>query len=219
MAKNKYYGVRVGRKPGVYASWDDCKKQIEKFPGAIYKGFASEAEASAFVNEQNSFVIEEKFDGVVAYVDGSVGAETGSDYAYGVVILNGSDEIHMSGRGNNPHMISMRNVAGEIMGAMRAMKWAKDNGIQKITIVHDYMGIASWARGEWKCNLEATKAYKEFYDKMSKCVEIRFSKVAAHSGNYYNDLVDALAKRALGIKIKKSIEEHIEAVESLMGDQ
>jgi ribonuclease HI len=215
MAKIKYYGVRVGRTPGVYQSWEECKKQVDQFPGAIYKSFQSEKEAQAFVNEE---VAEPKdtIRGVVAYVDGSVGSEIGSEYSYGVVILNGSDEYHISGKGNNPNMVSMRNVAGEIMGAMKAMQYAKLNGIKEITIVHDYQGIASWAKGEWKCNLDATKAYKDFYQKMSKHVKISFQKVKGHSGDYYNDLVDALAKRALGIKIKKALEEHIEAVEALM---
>ena len=33
----KYYAVKNGRKPGIYSSWDECKKQVEKFKGAIYK--------------------------------------------------------------------------------------------------------------------------------------------------------------------------------------
>lgn len=33
----KYYGVWIGRKPGVYESWDDCKAQTDKFPNARYK--------------------------------------------------------------------------------------------------------------------------------------------------------------------------------------
>ncbi|XP_062293270.1 ribonuclease H1 [Scomber scombrus] len=48
MAKG-YYAVRKGVKPGVYYSWDDCKKQVEKFPAAAFKKFASEKDAWAFV--------------------------------------------------------------------------------------------------------------------------------------------------------------------------
>ena len=29
----KYYAVKNGRKPGIYSSWDECKKQVEKFKG------------------------------------------------------------------------------------------------------------------------------------------------------------------------------------------
>lgn len=30
----KFYAVRVGRKPGIYSSWDSCKEQVERFQQA-----------------------------------------------------------------------------------------------------------------------------------------------------------------------------------------
>lgn len=48
MAKS-FYAVRKGVKPGVYYSWDECKKQVDKFPSASFKKFASEKDAWAFV--------------------------------------------------------------------------------------------------------------------------------------------------------------------------
>ncbi|CAG8646193.1 8553_t:CDS:2 [Scutellospora calospora] len=30
----KYYAVRVGNKTGIYKNWEDCKKQIHKYPDA-----------------------------------------------------------------------------------------------------------------------------------------------------------------------------------------
>ncbi|XP_022614652.1 ribonuclease H1 isoform X1 [Seriola dumerili] len=49
MAKGKfYYAVKKGFKPGVYKSWDECKSQVEKFPSASFKKFASEKDAWAF---------------------------------------------------------------------------------------------------------------------------------------------------------------------------
>ncbi|XP_028996218.1 ribonuclease H1 isoform X2 [Betta splendens] len=49
MAKGKFfYAVRKGFKPGVYSSWDECKAQVDKFPSAIFKKFASEKDAWAF---------------------------------------------------------------------------------------------------------------------------------------------------------------------------
>lgn len=43
--KTKYYVVWKGKKPGIYTSWEDCKKQINGFEGAQYKSFSSENEA------------------------------------------------------------------------------------------------------------------------------------------------------------------------------
>ena len=37
--KKKVYAVRNGRKTGLFMSWDDCKKQVDAYPGARYKSF------------------------------------------------------------------------------------------------------------------------------------------------------------------------------------
>ena len=43
--KKNYYVVWQGVEPGIYKSWKECKKQVEGFPAAQYKGFANEQEA------------------------------------------------------------------------------------------------------------------------------------------------------------------------------
>lgn len=45
--KAKYYVVWRGNSPGVYTSWDECKRQIAGFKGAIYKSFETSDEAAA----------------------------------------------------------------------------------------------------------------------------------------------------------------------------
>lgn len=44
-SKNKFFVVWEGRDPGVYTSWEECKKQIHGYGNAIYKGFETEAAA------------------------------------------------------------------------------------------------------------------------------------------------------------------------------
>ncbi|KAH7694435.1 Ribonuclease H1 [Aphelenchoides avenae] len=44
-----FYAVQVGRKPGVFRSWDECLKQIEGYPHAIFKKFTDEKAARDFV--------------------------------------------------------------------------------------------------------------------------------------------------------------------------
>ena len=38
-AKNKYYVVWRGRLTGIFDSWDECRKQVEGYEGAQYKGY------------------------------------------------------------------------------------------------------------------------------------------------------------------------------------
>lgn len=50
-AKGKiFYGVRCGRTPGVYTTWQECLKQVENYKGAVYKKFSTFRDATAFVN-------------------------------------------------------------------------------------------------------------------------------------------------------------------------
>ncbi|MGF1764390.1 viroplasmin family protein [Aliivibrio kagoshimensis] len=42
---SKFYVVWAGRETGIFTNWAYTKKQVEKFPGARYKSFATQAEA------------------------------------------------------------------------------------------------------------------------------------------------------------------------------
>ena len=53
MAKKKYYAVKKGRSPGIYETWADCKKQVDGFPGAVYKGFPVREEAEDFMGQKD----------------------------------------------------------------------------------------------------------------------------------------------------------------------
>lgn len=52
----KYYGVQVGKVPGVYTDWPSARAQVENVKGPKYKKFDTRAEAEAFVgrNKQGS---------------------------------------------------------------------------------------------------------------------------------------------------------------------
>lgn len=47
----KYYVVWKGKQPGVYESWDACRKQIEGFPSPVYKSFKDKTIAHRAINE------------------------------------------------------------------------------------------------------------------------------------------------------------------------
>lgn len=46
----KFYGVKVGRVPGVYSNWSECEAQVKGFQGAEYKSFADELSAKNYVD-------------------------------------------------------------------------------------------------------------------------------------------------------------------------
>lgn len=214
---NKFYAVKVGRTPGIYSTWSDCQKQINGYSGAIYKSFPSAGEAAVFLgwnetDNHHSTDIEAQKKGketaavsplltstkekAIAYVDGSFNSQT-NKYGYGVVFFHQQQEEHFSGNGCDKELASMRNVAGEILGARVAMETAVERGCKELIIYHDYEGIARWCLGDWKANKEGTKAYKTYFDSICSQIHISFVKVKGHSHDTYNDLADTLAKSTI----------------------
>lgn len=209
MAK-KYYAVKKGKVPGIYYSWDDCKKQVDGFSGAVYKSFTTLEEADTFINgavckrecinenPQVKEVASQKEEEAVAYVDGSY-EKSQKRYSYGAVILYKDQIVELNGSGNDPELVDMRNVAGEILGSSYAIKWAIEHGAKSINVFHDYEGVARWANGEWKANKPGTQSYQKYIQNCRNKINIRFTKVAAHTGVELNERADKLAKAALGI--------------------
>lgn len=218
----KYYAVKVGKKPGIYSSWSECKKQVDGFSGATYKSFSSLKEAEDFLafKLESTKIIENDTNSkqtiLRVYVDGSYSKEY-QVYSYGCVLLNEKlDKIqYLSGSGNDKNLVDLWNVAGELLGAIKAIEFAYENKYDKVLIYHDYEGIAKWAIGEWKAKKNGTKTYFEFIKEYKDKIKIEFSKVKAHSGVYYNEEADRLAKEAFltyvnSLQKSSSIEEAAE---------
>ena len=47
-----YYAVAKGHKPGIYNKWTECKRNIHKFSGAVYKKFDSLEDANTFISSR-----------------------------------------------------------------------------------------------------------------------------------------------------------------------
>lgn len=134
---------------------------------------------------------------LIAYVDGSYD-KYNHIYGYGCFLLlpNGKTKS-ISGNGWNEKLAKMRNITGEILGAMTAVQWAVKNHYPSIDIYYDYYGIEKWVTGKWNANNPMTRNYVSFMLELSKKIIIIFHKVSAHSGDVYNDRADALAKEAI----------------------
>ena len=196
MAK-KFYAVKNGHIPGIYTSWEDCKKQTDGFSGAVFKGFLTQEEAVSFLNGTEKSNLSECE--AIAYCDGSFNVSD-NRFSYGVVIFYNDEKYTFSESFFDEELSKMRNVAGEIKGAEKVFSFCVENGIKSVELFYDYAGIEKWCTGEWKRNKEGTISFHNEYIEVSKVLDVKFTKVKGHSGDKYNDEADSLAKEALGIK-------------------
>ena len=198
--KKYYYAIKSGRKTGIFDTWDECKKNVIGYKGAIYKKFENIEDAKEFINidvKDTSIETEIKNNTAIAFTDGSF---SDSSISYGLYIeycINKKLFFYKeSQRFNDSKEIKSRNVSGELFAVQRSIEFAISKSLKSIIIYYDYTGIEHWANGTWKCNLELTKNYANFIKEKRNDIEINFVKVKAHSGVEYNELVDRLAKSA-----------------------
>lgn len=197
----KYYAVINGhsKEAKIFTSWDEAKKEVHGAKGALYKGFVTRLEAEDYlgiehvkVKEKQESILE---DNVKIYVDGSYELST-ERYAYGLVVVKGGEEVYADRKAFKGEYSAMRNVAGEVLGAINAITYAIEQGFPKVDIYFDYQGIECWALGTWKRNNKLTIGYNAFFQEASKKVKVVFHKVKGHSGDVFNDRADELAKEA-----------------------
>lgn len=194
MKHTKYYGVQIGRNPGVYTSWEECKDQINRFSGARFKSFGTEPEAISFVAAASAAKTEREPE-VAIYTDGSFDPSEGAG-GYAAIFVRFDKQIgHVSGKCTKDPRY--RNISAEIEAVEQALTVACLRGYNSVEIHHDYTGISEWVEGSWAAKNGLTKAYVSFMETIREMLDVRFVKVKGHSGVFFNEQADFLANTSL----------------------
>lgn len=169
--KNKFYVIWVGKNPGVYLNWSDCKTQIEGIENAKYKSFCSLNEAEdAFSKDWRFFYKNQnkndqgkvKPSGNIIVVDAACSGNPGKMEYRGVYLRTNQEIFHQG-----PFTQGTNNI-GEFLAIVHALALQTSKQL-KMPIYSDSMNALAWVRKK-KCNtkLVQTKANSEIFNLIIK---------------------------------------------------
>lgn len=169
MKKSKFYVVWEGREQGVFATWEQCEKQVVNFPNAKFKAYPSEAEArAAFRSPAPSYSSKKSSSpksisahklSIAPYirqsiaVDGAWNTKTGL-VEYQGVKLDTKEVLFLVG----PYEDGTNNIA-EFLAIVHAISLCKKNGWNDMPIYSDSKTAISWVRTK-KANTKHDRSQK-----------------------------------------------------------
>lgn len=160
----KWYVVWVGDQPGIYDSWEECKLQVERFPNAKYKSFATKEEAVAAFRGDTSQQMDllrsivsgagnrpvinyEAFPEIVVNslaVDAACSGNPGVMEYRGVWVATGEELFH-----KGPFPNATNNI-GEFLAIVHGLALLKQKGMTDTPIYSDSRTGQAWVRDR-KC--------------------------------------------------------------------
>ncbi|MBC2838066.1 viroplasmin family protein [Robiginitalea sp. SC105] len=178
--KNKFYVVWKGKKPGVYTSWDACKKQITGVKGAQYMGFPSRGQAEmAYRSGYREAVAQKKKSKSVPASQlarlgkpnpNSISVDAASSGNPGRMEYQGVDTRTKKRLFHKGPFEQGTNNIGEFLAIVHALAYLKKAGVDCV-IYSDSRTAMSWVRKK-HCNtkLEETEANRELFDLVRRAV-------------------------------------------------
>jgi len=196
-------------------TWAECLELVKGVKGAQYKSFEGLNEAKEYLSEEKK-LLKKGIDSypmncIHIYVDGSYNLQS-EKFSYGMVAVRDDVIEYMeNGEAEDNSQKQLRQIAGELMGAIKAVEYAKLIGERKLVIFHDYEGIYHHAIGTWE---RKDSSSKEYYDKINSYInkdnmEIIFVKTDSHSGDIYNEITDSYAKAAIRVPLTDAVDKYL----------
>jgi ribonuclease HI len=223
MSKKKYYAVVKGHRPGIYDLWSGergAEVQVKGFNGALYKGFASLADAKEWfaaqtVGKKPTLYIRtadsKPIDGnerpvipesgqVVIYTDGGCIGNPGPG-GYGAVMLFGEKRRELSGG----YRLTTNNRM-ELTACISALRELKSSSSVLLYSDSKYVvdgmkkGWAKrWRANRWMRNKRERVENSDLWSQLLQLCEkyeVAFHWVTGHAGHPENERCDKLSKQA-----------------------
>ena len=132
----------------------------------------------------------------IAYVDASYSSNERFG-AIGIVLLTSSEVIQYSEIPENLEDCALTSTNHELLAAAKAIQMAKERHIKNLIIKHDNSSIGELAKSHSVSKTSMEEWYKQLVMKHREKMSITFKKVKGHSKEYFNELADRLAYKAM----------------------
>ena len=207
-----YYAVAKGHSPGIYNKWADCKRNIHKFSGAVYKKFESLEDATEFISSKchndthptikedvsaiitkyQDYDILEDSDIIEVYTDGSLFKKNGKNYCgYGYYIpaLNIKVSKAIIGKKTNNRaelyaiIDSIRNISNDAPGKFIKIYTDSQYSIQIFNETGEkYQSLNYRKKGTDIINRDLVEIAMDLHSRYA----LGFIKVRSHTNNLDN---------------------------------
>lgn len=217
---DKFYVVKKGRTPGIYTTWTECLRQVDKFAGAVYKSYKTKEEAQEAFASNSLYTTtagpktstkkrtslhskSEAMDDIRLriYCDGACSGNPGRSGSGLAIYEDDNMPVLIYGAAD----VMGTNNTAELKALLKALELAVDAQHDKVAILSDSKYsiecVVNWAYG-WKAkgwtkqggeikNLEIIQTAHAIYDSIKNKVVI--SHVRGHAGVEGNELADRMA--------------------------
>ena len=160
--RQKFYVVFRGLRPGVYKTWEECKKSVSGYPGSSFASFSSETEAHfAFSTAKSLAEWKGKSKDIAIakwsqcppmragktflVVDAACSGYPGPVEFRGVLMPNNEEAFKFG-----PYASGSNNI-GEFLALVTGLKWMRENSL-KFPIYSDRANAIKWVTGDGVCN-------------------------------------------------------------------
>jgi ribonuclease HI len=214
-----YYAVHKGKKTGIFSSWNECKKSVDKYPNAIYKKFKNISMAKNFVVNGDLKLSIEKEDKmylipnqqtIKVYTDGSCIRNINNKHHGGYGVYFGKEnKKNVSEPYIDKDVTNNRAELHAIQDAIRLLNTEiLENKEIEIYTDSEYslksctIWYKKWEKNGWKTKGGTLRKNIDYIQKLSKILEnhknIKLIHIKAHTGktdpdSVGNDMADILA--------------------------
>ena len=216
--KNRFYAVAAGRKPGIYTDWfgpEGAEVQVNGFPGARYKGFATRAEAQTWLKSLAPALRPrharqtaasrarrpvDQEGRILVFTDGGSIHNPGPG-GYGIVIVEAGGPREISGG-----FRKTTNNRMELMGCIVALSQFEKP--TRILLRSDSQYVVNgiikgwaerWRENGWMRTPDEPAQNSDLWEKLLVLIEkhdVVFEWVKGHAGHAGNERCDELARAA-----------------------